>query len=92
MNQPCGPDRTIFHQVDILAAARRINLGKSRVVNATLQYEDSGSKSCFFLWSNDRMVAAVKHAGFLCKGEEATEKDNHKQLLDKYSTKYWHVQ
>ena len=42
-------------------------------------------------WPNDRMVATVKHAVFLCKGEEATEKDNHTLLLDRCSTKYWHV-
>ena len=29
LNQPCGSDRTIFHQADILVGARRIDLGKS---------------------------------------------------------------
>ena len=29
LKQPCGPDRTIFHQADIFAGASRIDLGKS---------------------------------------------------------------
>ena len=45
----------------------------SQRVNATLQYNDSGSSRCS-KWPNDLMVAVVKHAGSLYKEEEAAEK------------------
>ena len=37
LNQPCGPDRTIFHQANILAGARRIDLGKSTLALVVLR-------------------------------------------------------
>ena len=63
----------------------------SQRVNATSQYEDSGSSSCS-KWPNDRMVAVVKRCCLLVQGREATEKDRLRLLLDRCSTKYWHVQ
>ena len=48
----------------------------SQRVNATSQYNDSGSSTCS-KWQNDRMVAVVKHcSGSLHKEEEAAEKDD----------------
>ena len=45
----------------------------SQRVNATSQYNDSGSSRCS-KWPNDRMVAVVNIAGSLCKEKEAAEK------------------
>ena len=47
----------------------------SKRVNATSQYNDSGSSRCS-KWSNDRIVAVVKQAGSLYKEEEVAEKDD----------------
>ena len=44
-------------------------------VNATSQYNDSGSSRCSKL-PNDRMVAVVNIAGSLYKEEEVAEKDD----------------
>ena len=62
----------------------------SQRVNATSQYNDSGSSRCS-KWPKDRMVAVVKHCWLLVQGKEASEKDNQRQLLDRCSRKYWHV-
>ena len=62
----------------------------SQRVNATSQYNDSGSSRCS-KWPKDRMVAVVKHCWLLVQGKEATEKDDQRQLLDRCSRKYWHV-
>ena len=47
----------------------------SQRVNATSQYNDSGSSRCS-KWPNDCIDAVVKHAGSLYKEEEAAEKDD----------------
>ena len=39
----------------------------SQRINATSQYEDSGSTS-YSKWPNDRMVAVVKHCWLLVQG------------------------
>ena len=39
----------------------------SQRINATPQYDDSGSSSCS-KWPNDRMVAVVKHCWLLVQG------------------------
>ena len=62
----------------------------SQRVNATSQYNDSGSSRCS-KWPKDRMVAVVQHCWLLVQGKEASEKDNQRQLLDRCSRKYWHV-
>ena len=40
----------------------------SQLVNATLQYNDSGSSRCS-KWPNDRMVAVVEHCWLLVQGK-----------------------
>ena len=62
----------------------------SKRVNATSQYNDSGSSRCS-KWPKDRMVAEVKHCWLLVQGKEVAEKDDQRQLLDRCSRKYWHV-
>ena len=47
----------------------------SQRVNATSQYNDSGSSRCS-KWPNNRMVAVMNIAGSLYKDKEATEKDD----------------
>ena len=47
----------------------------SQQLNATSQYNDSGSSRCS-KWPNDRMVAVVKHCWLLVNQEEAAEKDD----------------
>ena len=47
----------------------------SQRVNATSQYNDSGSSRCS-KWPKDRMVAVVKHCYSLYKEKEAAEKDD----------------
>ena len=47
----------------------------SQRVNATSQYNDSGSSRCS-KWSNDWMVAVVKNCWLLHKEKDATEKDD----------------
>ena len=43
-------------------------------VNATSQYNDSGSSTCS-KWLNDRMVGVVKHSWLLVQEKKAAEKD-----------------
>ena len=62
----------------------------SQRVDATSQYNDSGSSICS-KWPKDRMVAVVKHCWLLVKEKEAAEKDDQRQLLDRCSRKYWNV-
>ena len=61
----------------ITAAARTLCLVQnfqlicySQQVNATSQYNDSGSSACS-KWQNDRMVAVVKHCWLLVQGRRS---------------------
>ena len=47
----------------------------SQRVNATSQYNDSGSSKCS-KWPNDRMVAVVKHCWFLVQGRRGFREDD----------------
>ena len=48
---------------------------KTQRVNATSQYNDSGSSRCS-KWPNVRMVGVVKHCWLLVQGKDAAEKDS----------------
>ena len=53
----------------------------SQRVNATSQYNDSGSSRCS-KWPNDRMVAVVKHCRLLVQGRRGWQR----KMTDDY---YW---
>ena len=68
--------RQFFFVITTAASTRYLELiCYSQRVNATSQYNDSGSSKCS-KWPNDRMVAVVKHCWLLVQGKDATEKDD----------------
>ena len=67
----CEYSKTIFlcyhHRSEYSLLGSKFSICYSQRVNATSQYNDSGSRRCS-KWPNDRMVAVVKHCWLLVQG------------------------